>query len=593
MVLPYSLLQVPLMRPKRRENLPVFIIVLVCTFLVFMPVIGSPVTAARSLQPEPLNPNAYIVVTPLTTTQPPMVKCDAPCACMLPSEAEAQWGSGGYTRCSELPCARQLITSVAVVPVTKYCYRSDTFAVIETNIVRQRTCSAGLVSCNGLCVALDSDPNNCGSCGHSCSASQVCTNGRCRDQMAELSGIAAVTSCSACLPNQSCCSGKCADLQNDLANCGSCGTTCPGTPPQVVCDRGHCVNPCIYLGTYKGMTDCGGYCVNTLGSDPNNCGGCGDTCPSGENCCFGTCSNPLKDASNCGGCMKPCYSYETCCSGTCRDTLHDVSNCGGCYRTCSLDSGCCEGNCTDLQEDKTSCGSCGNACPPRADCRIGICACTWIGQTMCNGKCVSTNSDPVNCGSCGNACPSLQACSGGRCINLCDADPSAMDSFSWADWQGKNWMSPVKDQGACGSCWAFGPVGAAEAMYNIEHGTHKNIDLAEQELVSPCFGNGDAGDCLKGGVCKAIIRVHEYGRACYGIGVPVPVPQCNKECPQPGRSQPDPSGVYRAGEPLQHPPDLPGQQPRDPAMGGFIRETGKCKRQGCEKSAPLSRSASY
>jgi C1A family cysteine protease len=72
-------------------------------------------------------------------------------------------------------------------------------------------------------------------------------------------------------------------------------------------------------------------------------------------------------------------------------------------------------------------------------------------------------------------------------------------------------MTPVKDQGSCGSCWAFGPVGAVEAIYNIEHGTHKNIDLAEQELVSPCFGNGNAGDCWWGFAKRSLEYMNTEG----------------------------------------------------------------------------------
>jgi hypothetical protein len=35
------------------------------------------------------------------------------------------------------------------------------------------------VICGGRCVYLSSDPNNCGSCGYSCSAGLLCCSGRC------------------------------------------------------------------------------------------------------------------------------------------------------------------------------------------------------------------------------------------------------------------------------------------------------------------------------------------------------------------------------------------------------------------------------
>lgn len=50
-------------------------------------------------------------------------------------------------------------------------------------------------------------------------------------------------------------------------------------------------------------------------------------------------------------------------------------------------------------------------------------------------------------------------------------------------------MSPVKDQGNCGSCWAFSTTGAIEAGYTKQTG--KMISLSEQQLIdcSRDFGN--------------------------------------------------------------------------------------------------------
>jgi len=65
-------------------------------------------------------------------------------------------------------------------------------------------------------------------------------------------------------------------------------------------------------------------------------------------------------------------------------------------------------------------------------------------------------------------------------------------SFDWRNHQGHDWMTPVKDQGGCGSCWAFGPVGVMEAMYNIWHNDPDlDFDLSEQYLVSDCYSPGN------------------------------------------------------------------------------------------------------
>jgi len=61
-------------------------------------------------------------------------------------------------------------------------------------------------------------------------------------------------------------------------------------------------------------------------------------------------------------------------------------------------------------------------------------------------------------------------------------------SFDWRDHNGGNWMTSVKSQGICGSCWAFSAVGAVEAAYNIWEGNpNLDLDLSEEYLVSDCL----------------------------------------------------------------------------------------------------------
>ncbi|MCC7570808.1 DUF333 domain-containing protein, partial [Candidatus Micrarchaeota archaeon] len=53
------------------------------------------------------------------------------------------------------------------------------------------------------------------------------------------------------------------------------------------------------------------------------------------------------------------------------------------------------------------------------------------------------------------------------------------------------WSTPAKNQGYCGSCWAFSALGAMEAKYNIEQNESRlNPDLSEQHQVSCDEGNG-------------------------------------------------------------------------------------------------------
>ncbi|XP_076948579.1 senescence-specific cysteine protease SAG39-like [Bidens hawaiensis] len=77
---------------------------------------------------------------------------------------------------------------------------------------------------------------------------------------------------------------------------------------------------------------------------------------------------------------------------------------------------------------------------------------------------------------------------GFRYVNLTTV-PSSMD------WRQKGAVTPVKDQGQCGCCWAFSAVAATEGINKLSTGNL--ISLSEQELVD-CDTSGEDQGCNGG-----------------------------------------------------------------------------------------------
>ena len=163
-----------------------------------------------------------------------------------------------------------------------------------------------LTACNGVCSDLKSNPN-CGACGIDCSDF-----------------------------GETCCGSYCADLDSDVNNCGSCGNLCaaPGYNEEGACVAGLCVYACA-----DGTVDCDGTCTSVL-DDPEHCGACGNvcggstpfcyqgTCVEADPCpgglmCSGVCTDVMWDSSNCGACGNVCPPQSGCSFGVCHGTGGD------------------------------------------------------------------------------------------------------------------------------------------------------------------------------------------------------------------------------------------------------------------------------
>ncbi len=245
-----------------------------------------------------------------------------------------------------------------------------------------------------------------------------------------------------------------------LASCGD-----DRTPPAALCASSFDRSCPDATGT--------SVCV-PISTDPNNCGGCGNRCATGEACRASACI-PVAPRPDGGGgfdlgppgaCMPSCPSTQRCCGTSCvnrqvasgTDGRSDRSfmNCGGCGLACDpVTASACSGTactcgtrgtpCADGQicvnggggfTCQANCGTTGGPCP-------GGATCCGVGDAA---MCLNTQVDTLNCGMCGRACDVGLACSAGNCVALCGGSVCAAGQLCCGD------ACVRSDAANCGGC---------------------------------------------------------------------------------------------------------------------------------------------
>jgi len=97
--------------------------------------------------------------------------------------------------------------------------------------------------------------------------------------------------------------------------------------------------------------------------------------------------------------------------------------------------------------------------------------------------------------------------------------------FSWKD---EGIMTPVKNQGGCGACWAFSAIASLEALIKRSHGV--TTDLSEQQILSCC-----SGSCAGGWPDNALSYIQSTGvtseNCFYYRGYEVSCDNLGNDCP--------------------------------------------------------------
>ena len=285
------------------------------------------------------------------------------------------------------------------------------------------------------CVALASDPHNCGECGKTCDEGEFCDNGSCKKEVTTTCPQEQIRCFCLEIDGKRECHAADSNEQNlkdneyclDPLDSATCGImSCEDLADEKIIEAQKCT-----AGQRCGLDQDGNYECKCADGTFKYKGKC--VSPTSPESCGISQDNPndtLKcdtTKSACNGTTCVCVSpYYLCVQSglgngsDCFDVLNDSQNCGGCHVACSADKICvngqcqcpeneilCDGQCIDPMTDKDHCGARGN--------------CTNDNPTenenaegdFENAEEQDTNDNPLN--SAGVQCKDADSCANGKC----------------------------------------------------------------------------------------------------------------------------------------------------------------------------------
>ncbi|UJR82608.1 putative metal-binding motif-containing protein [Sandaracinus amylolyticus] len=185
------------------------------------------------------------------------------------------------------------------------CFLAHAIGACDAGACTIDACGRGWRDCDdevddGCEISIATDPANCGACGTECPggarAVAACTMGRCGFDCEDGYGDCDGEASNGCE----------ADVYSDVLSCGACGRVCSNRPNATRdCRLGACVADCT-----SGYENCDGDitdgCEVSIARDATSCGACGVSCgTAGEICIDRSCETPVFASSGSEGAFAP------------------------------------------------------------------------------------------------------------------------------------------------------------------------------------------------------------------------------------------------------------------------------------------------